>query len=97
MASGVSFSPELRPISGTGIVPIKIKNPRGGLITILEIDPSKTTVGELKQMLQKQSTFKGRSLLQRCLPSPLPSISPFLTLMLSSRSQIHSRKTALHI
>lgn len=58
MATGVSFVPELRPISGTGIVPIKIKNPRGGLITILEIDPSKTTVGELKQMLQKQSTFE---------------------------------------
>lgn len=55
MTANVSFRPELRPISGSGIVPIKVKNPRGGLITILEVDPSKTTVSDVKQLLYKRN------------------------------------------
>lgn len=64
MTARVSFSPELRPISGSGIVPIKIKNPRGGLITILEVDPSKTNVADIKQMLYKRSKSLGRCVSQ---------------------------------
>lgn len=58
MPTPVSFRPELVPISGSGIVPIKIKNPRGGLITIIEVDPNETTVGEVKQMLYERSTLQ---------------------------------------
>lgn len=57
MAMANSFRPELRPISSSNLVPLKIKNPRGGLITTVEVDLNETTVGELKEQLYKKSTW----------------------------------------
>mgnify|MGYP006892827927 FL=1 len=56
MEAKISFRPELRPITDSAIVPIKIKNPRGGLITIAEVDPATMTVGDLKKELHRRST-----------------------------------------
>ena len=55
MEAKISFRPELRPITDSAIVPIKIKNPRGGLITIAEVDPATMTVGVLKKELHRRN------------------------------------------